>query len=98
MSKPGIFTQLIDSFIVSCKGGVRVRVWQEAGAAHASVLGTVRGFRQEKLMAMVLELKPSGSGVVDFYNLGTRNWKIRISGSLTDDNLEQRLRNMVVND
>lgn len=97
MPEPGLFTKLSDSFVVSCKGGVRVRVWQHEGGAQAMVLGRMKRIAPERLMALVLELKPEGSGAVHFHYLGNRNWKIRVSRSLAGDNLEQRLRNVVVN-
>ncbi len=97
MPEPGFFEKLSDSLAVRWNGGVRVRVWQDGGAVRASVLGKMKGVPPEKLMAMVLDLKPVGSGTVHFQNPGERSWKIRVNGSLTEDNLDQRLRNMVVN-
>lgn len=97
MPEPGFLANISDSLAVNWNGGVRVRVWQDNAGPQARVLGKVKGLPPERLMGIVLELKPSGSGTVHFQNHGDRNWKIQISGSLADDNLEQRLRNIVVN-
>lgn len=97
MPEPGFFSKLADSLAVSWNGGVRVRVWRDGGAACASVFGKMKGIPPEKLMAMVLDLEPEGSGTVHFHDHGNGNWKISVSGSLAEDNLEQRLRNVVVN-
>jgi hypothetical protein len=97
MHKPGFLAKLSDLLAVSWNGGVRVRVWQDNNRAQAAVLGKMKGFPPERLMALVIELKPTGCGTVHFHNIGNRNWKIRVSGSLSEDNLEQRLRNIVVN-
>ena len=97
MPEPGIFLRVADSLAVFWSGGVRVRIWQDEGVAKANVLGKMKGTPAANLMGLVLELKPKGDGTVHFRNLGNRNWKIQVTGSLAVDNLEQRLRNVVVN-
>ena len=54
----------------------RVRVLEGGASPRGLAYGRAGGRRVEELLDLVLELKPAGPGVVDFWCSGRRDWKI----------------------
>ena len=78
-------------------GGVRVRVLRAGDAPEAVFRGRVPGLPPERIRALVLELKPEGTGTVDIQVRKKGGFKVVTRGVLADGGLEQRLRNVLVN-
>ena len=97
MAGPSWFQRFADRFAVCVHGGARVRVWQADGKALGCVFGGASEVQAERLLQRVLELKPERSGTVDIVNDGRGHMRITVRGPLADENLEQRLRNTLVN-
>ena len=97
MAAPSWCQRFADKFAVCVHGGARVRVWQADGKAQGSVYGGASQLQAERLLRLVLDLKPEGSGTVDVVHDGRGHTRISVRGSLADDGFEQRLRNVLVN-
>lgn len=97
MPAPTSFRDWLDRLSVWLCGGVRIRVWREGDLWRACSHGRTPGPVTSRLVRMVLDLGPSGEGVIDLRNRGSRGWSIGMSASLDRDDFRQRLRNVIVN-
>lgn len=97
MGGPSFFNKLTDRIHVATHRGVRIRIWNEAQAGfQLRVVGDTKSLRShlDRLMVALYDLKPEGSGTVDAFMSGA-NCTLRVNVSPDEDNLEQRLRNML---
>lgn len=87
---------LLDRLAVWWFGGVRIRVLNGGPQPEAAVVGGLKDLPGADALQLVLELAPSGPGVVHIIRIGEgRYWKVKVSGPLSEGNFAQRLRNVL---
>ena len=97
MAAPTWLQRVADKLVVCFHGSTRIRIWQADGKAQGNILGGASQSQSERLLRLVLELKPEGAGTVDIVNDSRGHTSIRVHGSIADEGIEQRLRNTLLN-
>jgi hypothetical protein len=80
---------------VGWHGGVRVRILEGVPEPCGVVRGRTPGPPPDRLLQIVLDLKPAGAGTVDLIHDGRNNWQVRATGALAEPGFRQRLRNVL---
>lgn len=78
-------------------GGARIRVYSDAGSLKPATVGRLHKAELERLQKIVMSLSPQGAGLMHFFHVDGKHWKVDASGMLAEDGFDQRVRNILTN-